>query len=1036
MRYEEYIAAVDPLRHSGNWPGVLDLAEKYFAESRSGASLVHLCEALIHTRQSDRFRTCLSDLREIAPASPDIARLEALCAMIMPRPIEASAEEPQSFAAYLSEVEPLRAQGDWERVRPLAQARFEIAGEAASLLHLCEALLHTGDRDALAAALGKLRILAPDSPDVLRLDAQYHNAIEDFDGAIALWKEVSLRFPEDAEPYASIAQILLLQEQYAPLAQLLALLPKTVASDYGLRNIDHAFLESLRRRGAPFALSLARRLSAAADAKTIDWLVSAVRRTGSGDLLLKLVLGLDEEALHAPALRGLELLREFIPHDFDHDLLRLRLLTALGRREEAMSLARSLASMPDSPLRTAERYASFVESYHGIFGQDDFLASVLCQAGAAIQKSGDLSELVRRLEGLGGGSVVREVLMSLPPPSQNAMRAEYDLWRIVHGAFAAAEDPVSSFVERFQTADPASIAQFNQIASSLFQGGRFELLARVLDAFAGTPFETPKAIRLRAILASRLERWRDAAREWAKVMAKNPDDGWASLNVINAQIHCGEFDSARHGLATLLQSGRAETTGVLPEAASCALRLGDLETAQAVLEDRSFRPEDLRQHQRMQLARVFALSGRTDDALAFYGKKQDLRPIADDNLALIVDPGLTITSGHHLNYTLFCWDLFQKLIGAGQPLTPLLLCGGGVPLSAEVKALNVRPDLVFEPYAYEEAPTVHRYLRPLNECLYRDLSRPEIAGRVSLVVVHSMRAVMVEGFSRWAADVFREQPGVAVVGLIEVDHLAESPEVIRFYEDIYREGLSRMAAHPNIHLLVYVETRMGKEFLERLGIAGMEVKLYPYLAASLSAKYCAPLDDGFLERPICLGAVGGTRQDRGSWIFPRLIANTQDLAGSCRWKLQLDRQKLSTMLSEADMPLVEALSAFPNVSIVDQTLTSAGYYELLDQIDVVILPYQDRYSVSGSGVLYEAVYMGKYLLVPSRTFMPEELARLGHPHRVFEEPTLACIEEQVRWVVQNQAQVKRELTTLRQGKPHALPAEEFCRSIARALHGI
>jgi tetratricopeptide (TPR) repeat protein len=678
-----------------------------------------------------------------------------------------------------------------------------------------------------------------------------------------------------------------------------------------------------------------------------------------------------------------------------------------------------------------------VEDYHRGCGQDDFLASVLSQAGAAIQKPGDLSELVGRLEGLDGGSVIREVLMSLPPPNQSALRAEYDVWRTVHcGASAPARDPLSSFVERFQTADAVSVAQFNQTVSSLFQAGRLELLARVLDAFAGTPFETPKAIRFRAVLASRLERWREAARDWARVVANNPDDGWASLNIINAQIHCSEFDSARQGLAALLQSGRAEAIGALPDAASCAIRLGDVEMAQAMLENRSFQPEDLRQHQRMQLARVFALSGRAEDALAFYGKKQDIRPVTEDNLALIVDPGLTITSGHHLNYTLFCWDLFQTLTDAGQLLTPLLLCSGGVPLSAEVKALNVRPELVFEPYAYEEVPTVHRYLRPLNECVYRDLSRPDMAGRARLVVAHSMRAVMVEGFSRWAADVFRQRPGVAVVGLIEVDHLAESPEVIRYYEDIYREGLSRMATHPNIHLLVYVETRMGKEFLERLGIAGMEVKLYPYLAASLSAKYCSPLDDGFLERPICLGAVGGTRQDRGSWTFPRLIANTQDLAGSCRWKLQLNRQKLSTMLSEADAPLVEGLSASPNVSIVDETLTSAGYYELLDQIDVVILPYQDRYSVSGSGVLYEAVYMGKYLLVPSKTFMPEELARLGHPHRVFEEPTLACIEEQVRWVVQNQAQVKRELMALRQGKPHALPAEEFYRSIADALQGI
>jgi tetratricopeptide (TPR) repeat protein len=527
----------------------------------------------------------------------------------------------------------------------------------------------------------------------------------------------------------------------------------------------------------------------------------------------------------------------------------------------------------------------------------------------------------------------------------------------------------------------------------------------------------------------RLEKWNAAADAWGEIFNRSGDP-WAEVNYIDAYIKAGNLSAARRILLENLKQGPSSSDKAVAELASCALRLGEVESAKQILARNLKPPKAWLPHQRLQIARVLALAGRTDEALAYYEKHVGACAPEDANLALIVDPGLTVTSGHHVNYTLFCWDLLDRLAQV-VPIRPEILCRD-VTLSHEIRDLRVRPELVFEPYAFNEVPTIHEYLGQLNACFYRDLSLQNLQDRVSLALMHSMRAVMIDGFSRWCADLFEHRPGVVVIGLIEVDHLNEGQEVIAEYETVYRDGLSRLVAHPNIVPIVYVETPMGKSFLDGLGVSGLVVRVYPYLAASLTAKRSPRGATAISDDPICLGVVGGTRRERGSWVFPRVLANTQDLAGQCRWTLQLNRQALGRIVDPADLPFVEQLAAYPNVKLIDSTLTSSEYLALLDEIDVVLLPYQDRYMVSGSGVFYEALYLGKYLIVPRDSFMPAELEKWGHPHRVLEEVSAACLETHIRWVVEHQMHIRRELHRLQQER-RISPADEFYELVQQAL---
>ena len=244
--------------------------------------------------------------------------------------------------------------------------------------------------------------------------------------------------------------------------------------------------------------------------------------------------------------------------------------------------------------------------------------------------------------------------------------------------------------------------------------------------------------------------------------------------------------------------------------------------------------------------------------------------------------------------------------------------------------------------------------------------------------------------------------------------------------------MARLAGKSNIQLLVYVETEFGKRFIDELGIADLVVEVFPYLAASLCVDYRLA-ENLEPDDPICLGIVGGTRPQRGSHLFPGLIARTQDLSDSCRWKVQLDTQKLAGMTKQEDWPYIELLKGHANAVVIDSVLSVEEYFTLLSQIDVVVLPYQERYAVSGSGVLYESIYMGKYLVVPRHTFMPAVLAELDHPHFVFEESTLDCLELAVRHVVENQENIKRRLSALGRGNAQRLPSDKFYQLVKQHI---
>ncbi len=1049
MSYEAYMRDCAVLREKGDWRGLFKLAQRRFERHQKPSTLVHMCEALLLGDDIAGFDAQCERLTSLDPDWPELPRLHALRAEAVDEPARAIAHWRDYAARQPGKPTPwfniagilLRGERYLEFVAALANLR-DAYGDHPKLRHL---------EHQLSQAVGR------QSAAELRASALQLSADRAWRAARGRWELLAIKLPGDVQAWLRVCDCCLelgevhdawsiIRQHYALLKSAPRLpdlarrtLSRLAAEPGDLRSlVDDAVLAHFEPAEiAAYARILAARRDS--DLDLADLLGHLERRAAGGALRAAAAVLMEAKNLpwasrFAASARAAGAAG---PAAADLDFMSLLLAWKSGRLDECLPLIEHYRGRPEAILASADRFATYCMIYHRRFGCDKFLYELVAAALDSIL--GDtcaLFDLVEFVAREGASDFLATIAEACRATDDAHARGLGHLSRVFLGPPSddcTAEPVDPGFFDSCRDLRRADQSRFERLAETLFVRGDLLLLEH-LFATLEPDDETAKVVRLRAQMASQLGHWDAAAGLWTSIVERNRHDAWAQINRTNALINAARPADARDAL-TALGNLREMAGGPLrAELAACAARLGDRDAATAIALEvvEKIEARDLRSHQRTMLARILNLSGLPEKAWPLY-KEKSIEPIdGRANLAVILDPGLTVSSGHHVNYNLFAWRVIRNLCGEGVDLTPLILSRDPVENSSELAHLRVVPALNFEPYAYDDQPMLHQSLTGLNKAFHHDLSQLKFARDVEFVFVHSMRATMIDGFSRWVAEIFAKARGFVVIGLIEVDHLIEADEILDGYVEVYRGALRRLAANRNIGLLLYVETESGKRFIDDLRVPGVEVRVFPYLAASLCLDYrsMAPADPA---APICLGTVGGTRTTRGSHLMPGLIDATQDLADRCRWKVQLNMRTLAGITEEADLAHVETFCRRPNVNVIDRVLSAEDYFGLLNSIDVVVLPYQDRYAVSGSGVLYESIYMGKFLLVPRRTFMPGVLAELGHPHLVFDEATPACLEAAVRRVVARQDDIKQNLASMRAERRQRLPSDEFQQLVADGI---
>ncbi|GGF38219.1 hypothetical protein GCM10011611_50730 [Aliidongia dinghuensis] len=129
--------------------------------------------------------------------------------------------------------------------------------------------------------------------------------------------------------------------------------------------------------------------------------------------------------------------------------------------------------------------------------------------------------------------------------------------------------------------------------------------------------------------------------------------------------------------------------------------------------------------------------------------------------------------------------------------------------------------------------------------------------------------------------------------------------------------------------------------------------------------------------PITVGYLGNARLEKGFQHLPDLV---EQVTGRLGWAGRVRFRFQSPFNIPSGEPGIGAararLGAFPVdlVALDDRVLTTEQYYEMLAELDVLVLPYDgQRYDIRSSGILVQARVAGKPMVAPEGSWIARQV---------------------------------------------------------------
>ncbi|MEM8854845.1 MAG: hypothetical protein AAGD34_14175 [Pseudomonadota bacterium] len=499
-----------------------------------------------------------------------------------------------------------------------------------------------------------------------------------------------------------------------------------------------------------------------------------------------------------------------------------------------------------------------------------------------------------------------------------------------------------------------------------------------------------------------------------RVLAMHPGEHWARMTAIQVAHEAGLLDEA---IAFANYWTVEEPQGAtIVDAARSFARLGVSETAEALFRraDAELVATTLAADATINLARGLLLYGDHQKAVDWYER---IRPAAavDPKRPAVIDPGYTDTAGHHTNYCDFASTMLQSVWR-----TPPVVAVGARANTQPLAGHDTSAAFHFEPYTYNEFELDTADINRLNAMFCAECTRLWGTTYPPAVFIHSMRFNMLAGFLEWLSRTTPDGGCVAIVGLIEADHLRK-PDLARLDFEPLARWSAALKERGDIRLVIYAETDQAVEWLSG-SIPGVTIDKFPYLAASRARENRGAIF-GDPHRRLTVGTLGATRKERG---FATLLGAMADAGPTSPvdWRVQINPDHLA-LCGDKAVQRYQALSrGREDVTFLQGFLDGDAYYDALSQLDALVLPYADRYVVSGSGVLYEAIYALRYLIVSEGSTMAAELAQLSYPHATVDPDDPAALLEAVRRMAEDWPNIQEALAAFDASGP-ALPLERF-----------
>ena len=281
-----------------------------------------------------------------------------------------------------------------------------------------------------------------------------------------------------------------------------------------------------------------------------------------------------------------------------------------------------------------------------------------------------------------------------------------------------------------------------------------------------------------------------------------------------------------------------------------------------------------------------------------------------------------------------------------------------------------------------QGKTLGRFPNRKNEWLRHELHRlnPE---HVELVVFKTVMPTMMKAVYNWLAAQDGKSELTAIIDIlpllsIDLDLVTETNTRA---DELIIQPFDKLMKLSSVKRFVHCEFSEIANRLAAYDPAGTHFRRAVYPVASVASTYRKPDDDWRVDGRIRVGVLGDTREDKGYPMVPKIISRSDDQALAVEWVVQLNRFKASQFAQDPISQETSAkLDAMPNVTLHNEFYTQDEFYNAFASLDVILLPYSERYDTTSSGLIVEAIELRILPIVPAGSMLEEVARQARAPH--------------------------------------------------------